>query len=309
MSAASESPRPNISSDPCPRSLLVVADPETSSMLFDHLGNQKWHIDYVGNNEAALATLKQKPFDLILTSQASSAREDLRLLRQIRAVRPHTRMIILTHDSTPQEVISALRERAFSFFSKPYSIQSLAEMIRLALDEPSWDDGIEVISATPAWIRLLVRCDHIIAERMVQFFLELVDLPEEELNQVAYAFREMLINAMRYGGKFDPDKYVEISYVKARHAVACKVKDPGVGFALDELYHAAVANPADNPIRHLNYREAAGLPAGGYGILLTRHMVDELIYNEQGNEVLLIKYLDNEDPAVKQVREGPILPL
>jgi len=306
MSLASENPFPS-SGKQTSRSLLVVADLETSTMLFDHLVNQNWQIDYVENNEAVLALLKQKPFDLILTSQASSAKEDLKLLRQIRAFRPHTRMIILTRESTPQDVIAALRERAFSYFSKPFSYQSLAEMIRMALDQPSWDDGIEVISATPAWIRLLVRCDLGVAERMVQFFLELADLPEEELNQVSYAFREMLMNAIRYGGRFDPDKYVEISYVKARNAVGCKVKDPGIGFSLDELYHAAVSNPLDSPLRHITYREAAGLPAGGYGILLTKHLVDELIYNEQGNEVLLIKYLNNEEPGEKQILQGPTM--
>jgi hypothetical protein len=30
---------------------------------------------------------------------------------------------------------------------------------------------------------------------------------------------------------------------------------------------------------------------GGFGILLTRNLVDELIYSEKGNEVLFIKYL------------------
>ena len=32
---------------------------------------------------------------------------------------------------------------------------------------------------------------------------------------------------------------------------------------------------------------------GGYGILLAQKLVDELIYNEDGNEVLLVKYLDD----------------
>ncbi|HUN87169.1 MAG TPA: ATP-binding protein, partial [Terriglobales bacterium] len=88
---------------------------------------------------------------------------------------------------------------------------------------------------------------------------------------------------------------------------ACKVKDPGLGFSLDELYHAAIANPLDNPVRHMTYREAAGLPSGGYGILLSRHLVDELMYNEQGNEVLLIKYLGSNEPGA--IQRGPILPL
>ena len=274
------------------KSVLVVADLEINSMLFDHFVHQGWAIEYVASNDAALSLIEKRSFDLILTAEATSAKEDIKLLRQIRAVRPHSRMIILTNESTTQDVIAVLRERAFSYFSKPYSMEALREMIRIAIERPSWDDGIEVLSATPSWIRLVVRCDPATAERMLQFFCELTDLPEQEKSQVAFAFREMLLNAMRHGAGFDPSQYVEISYVRARHMVGCRVKDPGKGFSLDELYHAAISNPFDNPVRHIIFREAAGLPPGGYGILLSRHLVDELIYNEQGNEVLLVKYLD-----------------
>lgn len=276
------------------KTVLVVADLELNAMLFDHLVTAGWGLDYVADNEAALKLVKDKSFDLIITAEATSAQEDLELLSRIRALRPHTRMIILTGESTTQDVISALKQRAFGYFSKPYSFESLTETIRMAMEGPCWDDGIEVASATPAWIRLLVRCDLRTAERMLQFFDELADVPAEEKSQVAYVFREMLMNAMRHGAHMDPSQYVEISYLRTRRVVACRVKDPGQGFTFDELYHAAVSNPFDNPIRHLHFRDAAGLPAGGYGILLSRHLVDELIYNEQGNEVLLVKYLNKD---------------
>ncbi len=42
----------------------------------------------------------------------------------------------------------------------------------------------------------------------------------------------------------------------------------------------------------MTYRDAKGLRPGGYGVLLVQKLVDELIYNEKGNEVLLVKYLD-----------------
>jgi anti-sigma regulatory factor (Ser/Thr protein kinase) len=202
-------------------------------------------------------------------------------------------MIILTRQGTALDVVEALRQRAFSYFSQPYSFATLSEMIHMALERPCWDDGIEVVSATPNWIRLLVRCDVGTADRMMQFFNEMADLPEEEKSQVAYALREMLMNAITHGGQFDPSQYVEIQYVRGQRAVACRVKDPGRGFALDELYHAAVSNPFEDPVRHMQVRDAIGLPPGGYGILLSRHLVDELIYNEAGNEVVLVKYLDN----------------
>lgn len=276
-------------------SVLVVPDPELNTLLVDHLSTSPWTVEYVGSNDAALEMLKLKAFDLVITAEASSAKEDIELLRTMRRVRPHTRMIILTNESTTQEVIAALRQRAFSYFSRPYSLESLIHMVRIAMEQPCWDDGIEVVSATTAWIRLLVRCEQTTADRMLQYFSELVELPEEEVYNVAYAFREMLLNAMRHGGNFDPTQYVEVSYLRAQRAVACRVKDPGQGFSFAELYHAAVSNPTGDPIRHMLAREAAGMPPGGYGILLTRQLVDELLYNEQGNEVVMVKYLDLGD--------------
>ncbi len=51
-------------------------------------------------------------------------------------------------------------------------------------------------------------------------------------------------------------------------------------------------NPSDDPMAHIVLRDQQGMRAGGYGMLLAAGTVDELIYNETGNEVILIKYLD-----------------
>ncbi len=83
-----------------------------------------------------------------------------------------------------------------------------------------------------------------------------------------------------------------------KRMIMCKVKDPGKGFSLDELKHAAVGNPPEDPFRHMTERETRGIRPGGFGILMAKKLVDDLLYNEQGNEVLLVKYLDKrEDPA------------
>jgi len=279
--------------------MLVITDEDMNARLFDHLLKQEWTVEYVMSNDEALLALRRRPFDLIVTAEATSALEDLDLLQRIRSFRPHTRMIILTMESTTQDVLLALRDRAFSYFSPPYTFDSLREMIHLAMEQPCWDDGIEVVSATPSWVRLLVRCEQGTADRLMQFFLEMVKMPEEEKGRVAYAVREMLMNAITYGGKFDPNQYVEMNYLRARNAVACRIKDPGTGFALDDLLHSALRNPPDDPFRHITVREEAGMPAGGYGIMLSLHLVDELMYNEQGNEVLLIKYLTPETTSTR----------
>ena len=276
------------------KALLIDADPEIRETLrevLNVLNVREWNVRHAATNAAAFELVRQQPFDLIITSDKTPGREDVELLRKIRRVRAHTRIIILTDDSTPSAVIDSMRERAFSYFSRPFPLYALANMVQMAAESPAWDDGIEVLSATPEWIRVLARCDVKTADRLIQFLQEVGDLPEVEANAVATASREMLLNAMEYGGKFQPDQWVEISYVRARHMVMCRVKDPGEGFTLDEIEHAAIANPDEDPIRHVTARDAKGLRPGGYGLLLAKQLVDELIYSEKGNEVLLVKYL------------------
>src|SRR4051794_8281492 len=130
--AASSSPAPeNISGVPASKSALVVLDNELNSDLFDHLNSSGWSVEYVADNRAALDTVHQRPFDLIITAEGTPAKQDLDLLRNIRAVRPHTRMIILTAESTTRDVVDALKQRAFSYFSKPYSFDDLTRVIRM----------------------------------------------------------------------------------------------------------------------------------------------------------------------------------
>jgi len=100
-----------------------------------------------------------------------------------------------------------------------------------------------------------------------------------------------LFNAIEHGGGSDPGKTLTVTYVRVERAILYRVRDPGKGFSFDELSHAAVSNPSQSSLEHIKVREQLGLRPGGFGIFLTRRIVDDLIYNEAGNEVLLIKYL------------------
>lgn len=270
--------------------LVVGSNGELASELAQLLPD--WEIRRTTNNLSALELIKGQKFDLVVTGEETPASADIQLLRQIRRIRPHLRLVIRANESTTSDVIASMREGAFSYFATPISGDALREMIRLAAEGPCWDDGIEVVSATSEWIQLFARCDRKTADRLLQFFHEIIDLPQPESDKVAAAFREMLLNAIEHGGNFDPNQFVEISYLRAQHAVICRVKDPGEGFSIEEIQHAAVSNPPEEPLKHLEYRDAAGLRPGGFGLLITRSLVDELIYNEPGNDVLLIKYLE-----------------
>ena len=271
--------------------LMIGKDPDVENELSQLLTPEGWTIHTSRDPEEALALVEEYPIDLVVTSRVTSGKDDVQLLRRIRRVKAHTRVIILTDESTPEDVIASMKEHAFGYLSKRFSEDTLAETVRHALETPAWDDGIEVISATPQLITLAVRCQLLTAERLLQFLGEITDLPESECRDVGMAFREMLLNAMEHGGQFDPDKYVEVCYVRTKHVLMARIKDPGDGFTLEEVHHAAIGNPPDDPLAHVRRRNDEGMRPGGYGVMLAKNLVDELIYGEKGNEVLLVKYL------------------
>jgi len=274
--------------------VLVVgcSDSSVTSVVSTVLSS--WKLECARDNDEALALVEKSAFDLVIAEQASSGREDVELLRKVRLVRPHTRFIIVADRSTPADVIAAIRAGAFSYFTKPLSTQAMEEVLQLAIESPAWDEGIEMLSGTDAWIRLSLRCDVSTANRLQQFVREFLNLPEPDQDKVAIASREMMLNAMEHGGKFDPERRIEIAYLRARHVVLIRIKDPGEGFSLADNLDTAANNPQDDPLRHQRHREAQGLRPGGYGILLAKDLVDELFYGEKGNDVLLIKYINDE---------------
>ncbi len=280
--------------------LLAASGGEVNQMLTDVLTSEGWIIQHVADFQDVLDVATTTPFDLIIIERKTRRPQDVELFRKIRNARPHVRLIVLADEFTPGDVITAMREGAFSYFSAPFEALELTEMVRAAMAAPCWDDGIEVLSATPEWVRLMARCDIATANRLVQFLRGVRDpgIPEEDRDAVIAAFREILLNAMEHGAHFDPSHYVEISFLRGRRAIACRVKDPGQGFSPEELRHAALNSAPDDPFSHIAVREEQGLRPGGFGLLLAKKLVDELIYNEKGNEVLLIKYLDQPNSAV-----------
>jgi anti-sigma regulatory factor (Ser/Thr protein kinase) len=228
----------------------------------------------------------------LLTDRTLPTKQAVHLLQRINQLEYRPRVIVLGTASTREDAIAAMREHAFSYFSKPYFEAAFDEILRHAAIGDAWEDSIRVESATPAWLRVIARCEVATADRVIQFMNEISDLDGRERESMSFALKEILMNAMEYGGKFNPERLVEVSYVRGKRVIIYRIRDPGDGLSLEELTHAAICNPPEEPVRHLEVRDAMGIRPGGFGVLLSRKLVDDLIYSEQGNDVLLIKYLD-----------------
>jgi anti-sigma regulatory factor (Ser/Thr protein kinase) len=255
-------------------------------------------IEYSAGHADTLQRLRKQSFGVVVTHPDSSVDEDLALLEEIRGIRPGVKCIVLARHSTPDDVIAALRARVFACFTPPFDAGEIAHLARSAASDSQWRDDIQVLSAKPGWVSVRVNCRLLTAERLMTFAKELsVQLPEDTRQEMMQAFREILLNAMEHGAAFNPEQVVEVTGVRTGRAMVFYVRDPGAGFRRESLTHAAIANPADDPTAHIMQREAEGLRPGGYGLLLAGGTVDELIYSEIGNQVLLIKYVDSTSEA------------
>lgn len=267
------------------RILVADADPAAGELLAPAFSARGWTLESVQTPAESLARVAAEPFDAVVLAF------DGDWLERIRSLCPGARAILIPSDSAPERVIAAIRARAFSYFNKPFSPVAVAEMIALALASSSWEDDIEPVSCRSDWLTFRVRCKFDTADRVVQFVRELTaDLSPGKREDVAAAVRELLLNAIEHGAHGDPRKRVVLSLLRTARAVLCHIRDPGPGFSFDAISHAAVANPPGEPVRHVEIRAEHGFRPGGFGILLTRNLVDELHYNEKGNEVLFIKY-------------------
>ena len=273
------------------RLLVFDTDPALHELLAPLLQREGRSIQDAYDRHEALEALRHSACDLVLAGQGRNGDEGLKLLRRVRSIRPEARVIV-AGSRDPAGALAAIRERAYAYFHKPISTGPLADMVQLALDAAAWRDDIRVASARPEWITLEVRCKIEAAERTTQFIREmLADLESQTAEDIAIAFRELLINAIEHGGKSDAHKRVRTSLLRTSRAVMTYIADPGKGFSLESLPHAAINNPDGSPIKHLEYREEQGRRAGGFGILMSRSLVDELLYNQRGNAVLAVKYL------------------
>jgi DNA-binding response OmpR family regulator len=288
------------------RILIVDDDPDVHRLLAVALEAPDRQIDSAYDGLEGLARIEATPYDLVLTDVNMPGLDGLAMLKRARRARPATRVVVMTVASTPESIVHAIRESAFTYFSKPFAVSTVTDMVTSALSSPAGDDDIEVLSARPDWLGLRLRCKIQTADRILQFLREMgTDLPPAEQENVASAFREILVNAIEHGGGSNPENKVSITYVRTQRAIIYYVRDPGKGFSFGELAHAAVSNPIDAPTEHAEIRDRLGMRPGGFGILLTRQLVDELIYNETGNEAMLIKYLKPHSPSPTDRSRNP----
>src|SRR6516164_4306948 len=218
------------------RILIVDDDRDVHQLLLAAIQAPDRAIDNAYDGLEGLQFVEAAPYDLVLTDVNMPKLGGMDLLERIRRIRPRTRVLVMTVANTPENVIRAIREQAFAYFSKPFTLNAIEEMVERALASGTSEDDIDVLSARPNWLELRLRCKLETADRILQFLREMrTGIPPAEEENIATAFREILFNAIEHGGGSDPQKTVSITYVRAEKAILYRIRDPGKGFSFDKL--------------------------------------------------------------------------
>ncbi len=98
---------------------------------------------------------------------------------------------------------------------------------------------------------------------------------QESAFAIRLALEEALVNAHKHGNRNDSTKTITISYEIDENRAVVRIRDEGAGF-----------QPILIPDPTLPDR--LSIPTGR-GIMLMRTYLDELAYNDKGNEVQLVK--------------------
>jgi DNA-binding response OmpR family regulator len=271
------------------QALIVEDDPDTGKLLAELMRRRGYQSTVLGEGNLAHPWARQHHPDLILLDlmlpdiDGFSVCEALKLDRETNLIP----IIMVTALDDPKHRVHGFKVGANCYLTKPFSSEQLDTVIA---DVKCWREGLVQCGARGE-VQFHLQSDAEYLDALNKLLSSLFlhsGLTEVQAKQLTMAVREMGSNAIEWGHQKQVNRLVAITYRMEADKVTILIQDTGPGFDRSKLAHAA--NP-DDPMSHLMVREELGIRDGGFGILMANGLVDELQYNECGNEVRLVKYI------------------
>lgn len=271
------------------KALIVEDEPDTGELLSQHLTRRGFVPTVVTEGTKAIRLARELKPDFILLDlmlpdiDGFSVCETLKLDRDTNLIP----IVMETVLSEREHIVHGWQVGANRYLTKPFTLDELDRAIFEAL---TWREEIQR-HGTEGEVHFEFQSDVRFLEelnQLVSMLLLHTSLQPEQVQQLTVALREIGTNAIEWGHSKQIDRLITMTYRIDKEKVTLIVRDSGPGFNPKNLPHAA---KEDDPTGHIMVREALGLREGGFGLMIARGLVDELSYNETGNEARLVKYL------------------
>ena len=269
--------------------LIVDDEPSITTLLVEILRQRGIQSHVCHEGKAALQWARDYCPDVLLLDLMLPDIDGYTICRQLKLDRRTNRIpiIMVTGMGRPEDRVKGLEVGANEYVTKPFSLEQIGDAVTRAA---AWREELER-SGTQGEVHFEMRSDIKLLEELNRLLSSIFlhsGLSEHQASMLAMAVREMGANGMEWGHRKQADMLLTVTYRIDAKKVEIIIRDKGPGFDLSNLPHAA---DREDPERHLVVRDSRGLRPGGFGILMTRGLVDEMSYNSKGNEVRLVKYV------------------
>ena len=292
--------------------ILVVDDSMLDCRLVERLlqPSAGQSVRFAEHGAAALELIQQKVPDLVITDLIMPEVDGLELVGQIRNRYPLVPVILMTSKGNEETAVAALRLGAASYVSKRTMPKTLVNTVGrvLAASRGQQDLSRLMQSMTQSEHRFVLENDSRLIPPLVNFLQDVVtsvDLCDQsERTRVGVALEEALMNALYHGNleidselfEDDTDAYytlvgrrrdeppfcerrIHVRATVSPDRAAFVVRDEGPGFCPENLSDPRAPENLDK--------------ISGRGVLLMRTFMDEVTFNETGNQVTLVKRTGN----------------
>ncbi|MGO9464241.1 MAG: response regulator [Isosphaeraceae bacterium] len=291
----------------------AAVDRRMTGAIIEH--NLGWRVTYAENGAAALAAMERETPRLVVTDLRMPGMDGLELVAAVRRQYPSVPVVLMTAFGNEEIAMHALREGAASYVPKKtqdrHLVSTLEQIVAAARREHRQQQLMERLAHMES--SFILDNDPLVIPALVlhvqEYLVQLQFCDQTERIRIGVALEEALANAILHGNleasselrQEDEHEYYRLAEDRRRlppyrdRQVHCTVKltrseavfsfrDEGPGFDPSTL-----PDPTDP--------ENLGR-IGGRGLLLIRTFMDEVTFNEKGNQITLVK---RRNPACARV--------
>ncbi len=287
--------------------ILVADDSATDRKLIGGLLNRdiEWIVEFAEDGEAAMSMIEDVTPDLVVTDLQMPKLDGLELCRRSRGQFPQIPVVLVTGKGSEDLAVEALAAGAASYVPKSAMTQTLADTVEqvLALSDAKISKKRLMQQTTNTRHQFNLDSDPELIPPLLEFVCEAMNLigvgDPSTVRHVAVAVEEAMLNALLHGnfgilaadapgarhalreGTFtewlaEHDKSCENRRIRfatdiSRAKVQIVIRDEGNGFDTSTLAQASEPE-------HIS-------EAGGRGLTLISNFMDEVKFNETGNEI------------------------
>jgi CheY-like chemotaxis protein/anti-sigma regulatory factor (Ser/Thr protein kinase) len=271
---------------------ILVVDDEmiVRNLISDILHDSGYKVFSAEGGKEALAVVAKQNIELVITDKNMPGMDGITLIKNLKQTNPEILCLVITAYPSDESILAALQNDIYAYICKPFLAEDLQNTVKNALafkrSSPNIHSNVDV--QVRDWVELTAPSHDEFLSRFRHFFnlLNNSRLTEEEKLAINTGIEEIGRNAIEWGNKNNQQLRFALSYVFFGDRIVIKIEDEGEGYNVRDTLENTLGTE-----EMLQQRMAAGKRCGGFGLKMVRAVMDEVIFSERGNTVLMTKYL------------------